>query len=107
MPKGAPHPEAAQDLVNFLIGVTAQEAFARHVFFAPINRATRLDPAVAAKVPYGQEQIGRMIKLDFEAMNDNVAALDRALQQGNRAPVAAWPRSSSRTSRSPTAAGRR
>ena len=44
-----------------------------HVFFAPINRATRLDPAVAAKVPYGQEQIGRMIKLDFEAMNDNVA----------------------------------
>jgi len=71
--KGAPHPEAAQDLVNFLIGVTAQEAFARHVFFAPINRATRLDPAVAAKVPYGQEQIGRMMKLDFEAMNDNVA----------------------------------
>jgi putative spermidine/putrescine transport system substrate-binding protein len=71
--KGAPHPEAAQDLVNFLIGVTAQEAFARNVFFAPINRATRLDPAVAAKVPYGQEQIGRMIKLDFEAMNDNVA----------------------------------
>ena len=59
--------------MNFLIGVTAQEAFARHVFFAPINRATRLDPAVAAKVPYGQEQIGRMIKLDFEAMNDNVA----------------------------------
>ena len=71
--KGAPHPEAAQELVNFLIGNAAQEAFAKHVFFAPINRATRLDPAVAAKVPYGQEQIARMIKLDFEAMNENVA----------------------------------
>jgi putative spermidine/putrescine transport system substrate-binding protein len=70
--KGAPHPLLAQELVNFLIGVEAQEAFARHVYFAPVNRQVKLDPEVARRVPYGQEQIGRMIKLDFEAMNDNV-----------------------------------
>lgn len=72
--KGAPHPELAQELVNYLIGPEAQELFARHVFFGPINRTTRLEPEVARRVPFGPEQIGRMIKLDFVAMNEHVAA---------------------------------
>ena len=46
--------------------------FARHVFFGPINRQAKLDAETAKKVPFGPEQIGRMIKLDFEAMNENV-----------------------------------
>jgi putative spermidine/putrescine transport system substrate-binding protein len=71
--KGAPHPELAQQLVDYLIGVEAQALFARHVFFGPINRQTRLDGETAKKVPFGAEQIARMIKLDFEAMNENVA----------------------------------
>jgi putative spermidine/putrescine transport system substrate-binding protein len=71
--KGAPHPELAQALVNFLLGPEAQEAFARYVFFAPVNRQAKLDPETARKVPT-QEQIARMIKLDFEAINENVAA---------------------------------
>lgn len=71
--KHAPHPEAAQLLVNFLIGLEAQEAFARHVFFAPVNRQLRLDPETARKVPYGPEQVGRMIKLDFDAVNEQLA----------------------------------
>jgi putative spermidine/putrescine transport system substrate-binding protein len=71
--KGAPHPELAQELVNFLLGSEAQEAFAKYVFFAPVNRQTKLDPETARKVP-SQEQLGRMIKLDFEAINENVAA---------------------------------
>lgn len=71
--KGAPHGELAQDLVNYLIGVEAQALFARHVFFGPINGQVRLDPEVARRVPFGPEQIGKMVKLDFEAMNDGVA----------------------------------
>lgn len=70
--KGAPHPELAQELVNYLIGPEAQALFARHVFFGPINRATRLDPETARRVPFGPDQVGRMIKLDFEAMNEEV-----------------------------------
>jgi putative spermidine/putrescine transport system substrate-binding protein len=70
--KGAPHPELAQELVNYLIGPEAQELFARHVFFGPINRQAKLDPEVARRVPYGAEQVGRMVKLDFEAMNEHV-----------------------------------
>jgi len=71
--KGAPHPDLAQELVSYLIGPDAQELFARHVFFGPINRQTRLDAEVARRVPYGADQLGRMIKLDFEAMNEHVA----------------------------------
>jgi putative spermidine/putrescine transport system substrate-binding protein len=71
--KGAPHPELAQELVNYLVSPEAQALFAKHVFFGPINRETKLDPETARRVPFGPEQIGKMLKLDFVAMNDNVA----------------------------------
>jgi putative spermidine/putrescine transport system substrate-binding protein len=71
--KGAPHPELAQELVNYLVSAEAQALFARHVFFAPINRETKLDADTARRVPYGPDQIGKMIKLDFVAMNEHVA----------------------------------
>jgi putative spermidine/putrescine transport system substrate-binding protein len=70
--KGAPHPELAQELINYLISPEAQALFARHVFFGPVNKKTKLEPDVARKVPYGPEQVGKMIKLDFEAMNEQV-----------------------------------
>jgi putative spermidine/putrescine transport system substrate-binding protein len=70
--KGAPHPEAAQELVNYLIGVEAQALYARHVFFGPINRATTLDPETAKKVPYGPERVAAMVKFDFQAMNESL-----------------------------------
>jgi putative spermidine/putrescine transport system substrate-binding protein len=71
--KGAPHPELAQEFVSYLISADAQELFARHVFFGPINRQTKLDPETAKRVPYGPEQIGRLVKLDYVAMNDHLA----------------------------------
>ena len=78
--KGAPHPEAAQELVNYLIGSEAQELFARHVYFGPVNRLTRLDADVARKVPYG-EQVSTLVKLDFQAMHEN---LPRWTERWNR-----------------------
>lgn len=71
--KGAPHPDLAQELVNYLIGPEAQALYARHVFFGPVNRQVKLDPETARKVPYGPEQVARLVKLDFAAMNDRVA----------------------------------
>jgi putative spermidine/putrescine transport system substrate-binding protein len=70
--KGAPHPELAQELVNYLISAEAQALFARHVFFGPVNKALTLDPEVARKVPFGPDQVGKLIKLDFVAMNEQV-----------------------------------
>lgn len=70
--KGAPHPELAQELVNYLISPEAQELYARHVFFGPVNRQTRLDPETARKVPFGPEQVGKMVKLDFVAMHEQL-----------------------------------
>ncbi|MBI4246197.1 MAG: ABC transporter substrate-binding protein [Candidatus Rokubacteria bacterium] len=67
--KGAPHAELAQAFVNYLIGAEAQALFAKHVFFGPINRQAKLDADTARKVPYGPEQVARMVKLDFEVMN--------------------------------------
>jgi putative spermidine/putrescine transport system substrate-binding protein len=72
--KGAPHPELAQELVNFLVGAEAQEAFAKHVFFGPINKLTRLDAETAKRVPHTPEQLAKLVKLDYNAMNEQLPA---------------------------------
>lgn len=71
--KGAPHPDLAQELVNYLIGPEAQALFARHVYFGPINRTTKLEPEAARRVPFGPAQVAKMVKLDFVAVNEHVA----------------------------------
>jgi putative spermidine/putrescine transport system substrate-binding protein len=72
--KGAPHPDLAQEFVNYLISAEAQELFARYVFFGPINKHTKLDPETAKRVPHGPEQLARLVKLDYVAMNEQLAA---------------------------------
>lgn len=68
--KGAPNAELAQEFVNYLISAEAQELFAKHVFFGPINKQTKLDPETAKKVPHTPEQLARLVKLDYVAMNE-------------------------------------
>jgi putative spermidine/putrescine transport system substrate-binding protein len=72
--KGAPNAELAQEFVNYLIGAEAQELFAKHVFFGPINRLTKLDPETAKKVPHTPAQLSKLVKLDYVAMNEALPA---------------------------------
>lgn len=72
--KGAPHPELAQELVNYLISPEAQELFAKHVFFGPVHKRTRLDADTAKRVPHTPDQLARLVKLDYVAMNEQLPA---------------------------------
>jgi putative spermidine/putrescine transport system substrate-binding protein len=72
--KGAPNAELAQEFVNYLVGAEAQELFARHVFFGPINRQTKLDAETGRKVPHTAEQLAKLVKLDYVAMNEQLPA---------------------------------
>jgi len=72
--KGAPHPELAQEFVNYLVSAEAQAAFAKYVFFGPINRLTKLDPETAKRVPHTREQLAKLVKLDYVAMNEQLPA---------------------------------
>ena len=38
--------------------------------WGPVNKAALLAPAVAAKVPYGEAQVGRLIPTDWTVVNE-------------------------------------
>lgn len=76
--KGAPHPELAQEFVNYLVSAEAQAPFAKHVFFGPVHKQTKLDPETAKRVPHTPEQLAKLVKLDYVTMNEQLPAwIDR------------------------------
>ena len=67
--KNAPHPDLAQQFVNFLLTEDVQKVIAGSVFFGPVNKNVKLDPDVAKLVPYGADQIGKLTKIDWATVN--------------------------------------
>lgn len=53
--KGAKNREAANKLVNFVLGVEPQQAIATKLLVAPVNTKTKLTPEAAAKMPWGEK----------------------------------------------------
>jgi putative spermidine/putrescine transport system substrate-binding protein len=56
-PKGVKNKAAAEKFVDFMLGPEVQLAYARGLYYAPVNQAVQLPPDVAAKVhPTPDEQ---------------------------------------------------
>jgi putative spermidine/putrescine transport system substrate-binding protein len=79
--KGSPHPKAAQLLVNFLIGPEMQIVIAKDVVAAPINKKVVVPESLRDKVPMGEEQLNKLIRIDRNEMNRQ---LDNWAEQWNR-----------------------
>jgi putative spermidine/putrescine transport system substrate-binding protein len=76
--KNAPHPKAAQLLVNYLISPEVQLVIARDVVAAPVNRKVAVPDNLKDRIPMGEEQLGKLIRIDRVEMNkqlDNWAEL--------------------------------
>ena len=73
--KGAPHPRLAREFVNFMLRPDSQTAIAKGMLLGPVNRKVTLDPATAAKVPYGPDVIARLRQIDDGPINDRLGAL--------------------------------
>jgi putative spermidine/putrescine transport system substrate-binding protein len=57
IPKGVKNKAAAEKFVDFMLGPEVQLAYARGLYYAPVNQAVQLPPDVAAKVhPTPDEQ---------------------------------------------------
>jgi hypothetical protein len=72
-PRQVPNLAQIYDVARDPDGIGVMQGFQAHgleYIFGPINRQTRLEPAVAAKVPYGAEHVARMVKLDFRAIHE-------------------------------------
>ncbi|MEQ8813508.1 ABC transporter substrate-binding protein [Thalassobaculum sp.] len=70
--KNAPHPEAAQILVNYLISAEAQEIISGGMFVAPVNRNVNLSEEHKKRVNYGAENLKKLIRIDRAKMNANL-----------------------------------
>lgn len=67
--KNAPHPKAAQLLVNFLLSPEIQLIIARDVIAAPVNRKVIIPDNLKDKIVTSEEQINKLIRIDRNEMN--------------------------------------
>jgi putative spermidine/putrescine transport system substrate-binding protein len=77
--KNAPHPKAAQLLVNFLTSPEVQLVIAKGVVAAPINSKVVVPDSLKGKVPLGDEMT-KLVRIDRAEMNrqlDNWAEMWR------------------------------
>ena len=79
--KNAPHPKAAQILVNFLISQEMQLAIANGMVVAPINRKVVLSDKLKAQVPNDEAEMKKLIRIDRVEMNKQ---LDNWAEMWNR-----------------------
>jgi len=79
--KGAPHPKAAQLLVNFLISPEVQLIIANDVVAAPVNKKVIVSDAMKARIPMGDDQLNKLIRIDRVEMNKQ---LDNWAEMWNR-----------------------
>ncbi|APW40165.1 branched-chain amino acid ABC transporter substrate-binding protein [Rhodoferax koreense] len=63
-------PEPAQALLQYLLTPEVQAWLADTQGFGPVNSNTKLEPAVAAKVPYGPAQIGKLLPTNWTVVNE-------------------------------------
>ncbi|MCM3569251.1 ABC transporter substrate-binding protein [Neobacillus mesonae] len=71
--KNAPHEELAQKFVNYILSEEVQKEFALSVFDGPVNKNVKLSGDITEKIPYGDEQISKLIKVDWEYVNQKRA----------------------------------
>lgn len=79
--KNAPHPRAAQLLVNFLISPETQLVIAKDVVATPINKKVQIPASLKGKIPVGDEQLNKLIRIDRAEMNRQ---LDKWAELWNR-----------------------
>jgi len=65
----SPEPELAQKFLAFLVRPESQKLLAESEGWGPTNTATKLDEAVAKRVPYGSDAVSKMMALDWTTIN--------------------------------------
>jgi len=66
--------ELAKKFVDFLLRPGIQKQFAEKNGYAPTNRTVELSEELQAVMPYGEEAVGRLIRLNNDLVNENKAA---------------------------------
>jgi putative spermidine/putrescine transport system substrate-binding protein len=63
----------SQEFVQYLLSPPVQAILAQTQAWGPVNSETQLTPAVAATVPYGKDQIAKLMTTDWSVVNQKRA----------------------------------
>ncbi|SAL83460.1 extracellular solute-binding protein [Caballeronia terrestris] len=64
-------PQLSQKFIQFLLSPEVQAMQAQAIGLGPVNKTVKLAPEIAARVPYGPEQIGKLIAMDWTTVNQH------------------------------------
>ena len=64
-------PQLSQQFVQYLLSPEVQMLQAQGIGLGPVNKTVKLTPDVAARVPYGPEQISKLTAVDWSTINQH------------------------------------
>lgn len=70
IPINSKNVDLAEIFINYHLGQKAQEAFAKEMYYAPTNKTVALDADLASKMPYGPEEVGKLLVLDDKTISE-------------------------------------
>ncbi|MCC7047523.1 MAG: ABC transporter substrate-binding protein [Alphaproteobacteria bacterium] len=73
--------DLAQKFIQFNLTPEMQAVWAKEQGFGPVNKNTKLAPDVAKQVPYGPDQVGKLIAVDWDTMNKEREAWTKRWQR--------------------------
>jgi putative spermidine/putrescine transport system substrate-binding protein len=66
-------PQLSQEFVRYLLSPEVQTLHAKFIGLGPVNMTVKLAPNIAARVPYGPEQISKLLSVDWRVVNERRA----------------------------------
>lgn len=66
--KGSTHKELAYQFVDCLLSTEVQKAYAENNYYAPSNSKTEIAKDLQSFMPYGQEQVSKLVYMDSAAL---------------------------------------
>jgi len=72
--KGTKNEELATKFVDFLLNADVQKTFAEKNGYAPTNKKVELSEDLQAVMPYGEEAVNKLVRLNADLVNANKAA---------------------------------
>jgi putative spermidine/putrescine transport system substrate-binding protein len=64
-------PELSQQFIQYLLSPEVQELQAKTIGLGPVNKTVKLPPDIAARVPYGPDQIAKLTSVDWTTINQH------------------------------------
>jgi len=64
-------PQLSQQFVQYLLTPEVQTMQAQAIGLGPVNKTVKLTPEIAARVPYGPEQIAKLTEMDWTSINQH------------------------------------